>query len=162
SACARCTSHGGGNERLPGEAERAGRGRGLRGAGAGAAGGARGDPRRRGAGAGADGGSPLGGVRGRRGRVVLERVEWGVAGGGGRGGVGARGRGEGARPETMERWCREVYGRIEVVAAPGVNVGAPPVLGGFGFASGWFDEAWQGFGDGSFVLSRWTVGEGWA
>src|SRR6266540_1411022 len=32
----------------------------------------------------------------------------------------------------------------------------PVLVGGLAFAAGWADGCWEGFGDGSFVLHRWT------
>jgi isochorismate synthase len=56
-----------------------------------------------------------------------------------------------------------VDGRRESIEAllGGVHGDAsPPLVGGLAFAPGWTDEHWESFGDGGFVLHRWTYERG--
>jgi isochorismate synthase len=54
--------------------------------------------------------------------------------------------------ETSESLLGGVHVSVHGDAAPV----RPALVGGLAFAAGWADDCWEGFGDGSFVLHRWT------
>ena len=57
----------------------------------------------------------------------------------------------------------EIDGRrdaIETLLGSVHGDASPPLVGGFAFAPGWTDEHWEAFGDGGFVLHRWTYERG--
>jgi menaquinone-specific isochorismate synthase len=54
--------------------------------------------------------------------------------------------------ETSESLLGGVHVSVHGDAAPV----RPALVGGLAFAAGWVDDCWDGFGDGSFVLHRWT------
>ena len=47
-------------------------------------------------------------------------------------------------------------GRVQVTVHGDAAPVRPVLVGGLAFAAGWADDCWEGFGDGSFVLHRWT------
>ena len=49
-----------------------------------------------------------------------------------------------------------LLGRVHVTVHPDAAPVRPALIGGLAFAPGWDDDCWQAFGDGSFVLHRWT------
>ena len=64
--------------------------------------------------------------------------------------------------EGADRWrqLREattsVLGRVQVTVHRDAAPVRPALVGGLAFAPGWADGCWESFGDGGFVLHRWT------
>ena len=68
--------------------------------------------------------------------------------------------------DGAERWrqLREattsVLGSVDVTPHADAAPVRPMLVGGLAFAPGWADGCWKAFGDGSFVLHRWTYERG--
>lgn len=60
------------------------------------------------------------------------------------------------RQRQLRDGIESLLGRLQVTADCDVAPVRPALVGGLSFAPGWADEYWEGFGDGSFVLHRWT------
>jgi len=64
--------------------------------------------------------------------------------------------------QGADRWrqlragTESVLGSVRVTVHGDAAPARPVLVGGLAFAAGWADDCWEGFGDGSFVLHRWT------
>ena len=64
--------------------------------------------------------------------------------------------------QGAERWrqlreaTESLLASVRVIVHGDAAPVRPVLVGGLAFAAGWVDEYWEGFGDGSFVLHRWT------
>jgi len=65
-----------------------------------------------------------------------------------------------ARWITLRERSEAVLGALRVTAHEGAPPVRPALVGGLAFEAGWTDDRWHGFGDGSFVLHRWTYERG--
>lgn len=60
------------------------------------------------------------------------------------------------RQRQLRDGAESLLGRLHITAERNAAPVRPPLVGGLSFAPGWTDDCWEGFGDGSFVLHRWT------
>jgi menaquinone-specific isochorismate synthase len=60
------------------------------------------------------------------------------------------------RWQQLREATASVLGRVHVTVHGDAAPIRPMLVGGLSFAPGWTDDCWESFGDGGFVLHRWT------